>query len=134
MAVRSDLHSRLSTASSIAAVSTATAAINGASIDARDYAPGSRFIACASVGIQTEGTLTFSVEDSANDTDFAALAPYAGAAHASTTSNDVAVTAFGSYVPVAGRPYLRIVTVETVSVTTAVPFGAFWIVVPPANV
>lgn len=134
MAVRQDIHNRVSVVTSIDSVSTATAAVNGSSIDVRDYDKDSRIMAVAVVGTQTEGTLTFSVEDSADDSSFAALTPVSGEAHASTTSNDLAATAFASYVPVAGRPFLRIVTTETVSVTTAVPFSAHFVIVPPALV
>ena len=125
-----DVHNLVGIAQSIAPVNTATAAVNGATVDLRNYKNMGRVTAVACVGTMTEGTLTFSVEDSANGSDWAAMTPISGANKAYTTSNDAATDAFADYRPDPARPYIRIVTVETVSVTTAVPFSAHFLLTP----
>lgn len=115
---------------SISATNTATAAINGSAVDLRNYPSVTRVTAVAVIGTMTEGTLTFSVEDSADGVSYAAVTPFSGANFAATTANDVSVNAFASYRPNPSRPYMRIVTAETVSVTTAVPFSAHFVLSP----
>ena len=130
MPVRSDVHDRVVVHTSIQSQSTATAAVNGASVDMRSY-PGYRVMAVVNVGNWTDGELTFTVEDSADDSSFATLSPVAGSLGAIAADN---VTDTASYVPVAGRPYLRIVSAESSAVSTALPFSAHLVLIPPALV
>lgn len=130
--VRSAIQEVVTTVDMQTPVSTATLGIEVGSFDARNYAHGSRFLACVAVGAMTEGTLTASVVDC--DTSGGTYAPVAstfGTLSTFTTSADerVAVQAFQ---PSAARPFVKLKLVETVSVTTAVPIHAYIIVLPPA--
>ncbi len=115
-------------------VSTATLGIEVGSFDARDYAHGSRFLACFAVGVQTEGTLTPSVVDcDTSGGTYTATAKTYGALTTFTASTDeaVQVQAFDAD---PARPFVKLKLVETVSVTTAVPIHAWIVVIPPASV
>ena len=127
MTMRPDVNNNCIVVNSVKPQSTATAAVNGSSVDMRSY-PGYRVLAVGSVGNWTDGSLLFAVEDSADDSSFAALAPVAGAfaaIEADNTTQTVAVR------PVAGRPYLRIVTSEASAISTALPFSGHFVLIPP---
>jgi hypothetical protein len=115
-------------------VSTATLGIEVGDFDARDYAHGSRFLACFAIGAMVEGTLTPSVVDcdTSNGTYTAVSTTY-GSLTTFTTSADevVQVQAFDAS---PARPFVKLKLVETVSVTTAVPVHLFIVVIPPALV
>lgn len=125
--MRRDVNNNVIVVNSIKPQNTATAAVNGSSVDMRSY-PGYRVLAVGSVGNWTDGSLLFAVEDSADNSEFAALAPATGAFSAiaaDDTTQTVAVT------PVAGRPYLRIVTSEASAISTALPFSGHFVLIPP---
>lgn len=116
--MRRDVNNNVIVANSIKPQSTATAAVNGSSVDMRSY-PGYRVLAVGSL---------FAIEDSADDSSFAALAPSSGAfaaIEADNTTQTVAVT------PVPGRPYLRMVTSEASAISTALPFSGCFVLIPP---
>lgn len=118
----------------LAPVSTATLGVESGTFDARSYPHGSRFIAAFSVGVQTEGTLTFSVVDcDTSGGTYTATATVYGTL-ATTTSATDELTQFQSFEVDPARPFVKLKTVETVSVTTAVPVHQYVLVIPPAAV
>lgn len=124
---RADVNTGCVAVISIAPQSTATAAVNGSSVDMRSY-PGYRVLAVGTVGNWTDGALLFAVEDSADDSEFVAMTPSGGAFTAIGSDNqvqEVAVT------PVAGRPYIRMVTSESSAISTALPFSGTLVLIPP---
>ncbi len=127
MPIRTDVNTGVAVVASVKPQSTATAAVNGSAVDMRSY-PGYRVLAIGSVGNWTDGSLLFAIEDSADNAEFAAIAPSTGAFSAiaaDDTTQTVAVT------PVPGRPYLRIVTSEASAISTALPFSGHFVLVPP---
>lgn len=132
--VRRDMQARVTTVDMLVPVSTAVLGLESGTFDTRAYAPGSRFVATFSQGIQTEGTLTYSVVDC--DTSGGAYAPVAttyGTLTATTSTTAAAgQTQSQAFDPIAGRPFIKLKSVETVSVTTAVPVH-FYITVIPAG-
>lgn len=134
MSVRAAINNTVTTVNMLSPVSTATLGVESGSFDARDYAHGSRFLACFATGLMTEGTLTYSVVDcdtsggtyTATDTTYGTLS-------AVTTANDDAVQVQAFEVDPA-RPFIKLKSVETVSVTTAVPVHFYIVVIPPALV
>lgn len=136
--VRNDIQTagRVQVVDMLVAVSTATLGLESGTFDCRSYAKGSRFLATFSQGIQTEGTLTYSVVDC--DTSGGTYAPVADLYGALTATTSVTAAAGQTqsiaFQPVAGRPFIKLKSVETVSVTTAVPVHFFVTVVSPALV
>lgn len=128
MPTRQNVNDSIELTVSIQPQSTATAAVNGASRDCRNDPHGARYLAIGSSGDITEGALLFAVQDSADDSSFAALAPFDGAFSAISTDNQVQAV---SFVPVTGRPFVRMVTTESTSITTAVPFAGVIVMIPP---
>lgn len=134
--VRNNLQARVSHVQMLVPVSTATLGVESGTFDCRSYPKGSRFIAVFNVGIMTEGTLTPSVVDcDTSGGTYAAVADTYG----SLTAMDSTSTAAGqvqmqAFQPKAGRPFIKLKLVETVSVTTAVPIATSIIVIPPAAV
>lgn len=132
--VRNALQSRITQVDMLAPVSTATLGIESGTFDARSYPHGSRFIAAFSVGVQTEGTLTFSVVDcDTSGGTYTATATVYGTL-ATTTSATDELTQFQAFEVDPARPFIKLKTVETVSVTTAVPVHQYILVVPPMGV
>lgn len=132
--VRRAINDTVTTVDMLAPVSTATLGVESGTFDARDYAHGSRFLACFAVGVMTEGTLTPSVVDcDTSGGTYTATATTYGSLSAITTANDnaVHVQAFDCD---PARPFVKLKTVETVSVTTAVPVHFYILVLPPALV
>lgn len=132
--VRRAINDTVTTVDMQTPISTATLGIEVGTFDARDYAHGSRFLACFAVGAMTEGTLTPSVVDCATSGGtYAAVATTYGSLSTFTTSADevVQVQAFDAS---PSRPFVKLKLVETVSVTTAVPIHLYIIVIPPALV
>lgn len=112
---------------------TRTASATGSSKDIGAEGHGTRVMVLASVGSLSDGTYTFSVEDSADDSTFAAvpasnlLGDGFSTISAANTDQVVAV------VPQAGRPYMRVVcTVGGSPVTGAITSG--YIVTLPASI
>lgn len=115
MSVRNDIDARSTVTASISPQAIASnTTVNGSSIDTRTLAKDSRHLVHCRVGTRTDGTYTFTVQDSADNSSFATLAVYSGAVGAISAAN-TSLTA--AVVPVAGRPYLRI-SVASTSVTT----------------
>ena len=132
--VRTSLQDRITQVDMLAPVSTATLGIESGTFDARSYPHGSRFIACFSVGVQTEGTLTYSVVDcDTSGGTYTATATTYGTLATSTSATDEVTLVQGFEVDPA-RPFIKLKTVETVSVTTAVPVHQYILVIPPAVV
>lgn len=132
--VRNSLQSRVTHVDMLAAVSTATLGVESGTFDCRSYPKGSRFIACFATGAMTEGTLTYSVVDcDTSGGTYTATTDLYGSLAAVTTDNDIAIQTI-SFQPTPGRPFIKLKTVETVSVTTAVPVHQWIVVVPPAVV
>lgn len=134
MGVRRDVASRATIVDMLACQSTATLGLESGSFDARNYAPGSRFIAVFSEGAQTEGTLTFSVVDcdTSGGTYSANTSVYGSLVTGTSTSAATSLTQMVSFDVDPARPFIKLKSVETVSVTTAVPVHFFIIVIPPA--
>jgi hypothetical protein len=131
--VRRAINNTVTTVNMLSPVSTATLGVESGSFDARDYPHGSRFLACFAVGVMTEGTLTCSVVDcDTSGGTYTATATTYGSLAAVTTANDDAVQVQAFDVDPA-RPFVKLKTVETVSVTTAVPVHFYIVVLPPAG-
>ena len=128
MPTRQNVNDSLEVTSSVKPQSTATAAVNGASRDTRNDPHGARYLAIGSVGNWTDGSLLFGIEDSADDSSFAALTPFDGAFTAIAADDVVQVV---SFVPVTGRPFVRVVTSEATAIGTALPFEGLIVMVPP---
>lgn len=132
--VRRDMQARVTTVDMLVAVSTAVLGLESGTFDTRSYAPGSRFVATFAQGIQTEGTLTYSVVDC--DTSGGTYAPVATTYGTLTATTSVTAAAgqtqSQAFDPIAGRPFIKLKSVETVSVTTAVPVHFYITVIPPA--
>lgn len=131
--VRNDLNSRITQVDMLLPQSTATLGLESGTFDCRSYPKGSRFVAAVSVGAMTEGTLTFSVVDcDTSGGTYAAVASTYGTFATTSTGATDELTQFQAFQPVAGRPFIKIKSVETVSVTTAVPVHFYVLVIPPA--
>lgn len=132
--VRNDMAARVTTVDMLVAVSTAVLGLESGTFDCRSYAAGSRFIATFAQGIQSEGTLTYSLVDC--DTSGGTYTPVADLYGALTATTSVTAAAGQtqsiSFKPIAGRPFIKLKSVETVSVTTAVPVHFYITVVPPS--
>lgn len=105
------------------------ATANGTSVDTRTHDHGSRYLAVVTVGALTDGGYTPVVEDSADDSSFATLAPYDGSFVEVTTGNDP-LTQVVSFVPVSGRPFVRITITESTAGTTGGASSAHIIQLP----
>lgn len=132
--VRNDVQARLTVVDMLVAQSTATLGLESGSFDCRSYPHGSRFLAVFSQGAQTEGTLTYTVVDcDTSGGTYALTADQYGALVAATSTNAaVSLTQYVAFQPVAGRPFIKLKSVETVSVTTAVPVHFYIVVAPPS--
>lgn len=135
--VRNDVQAsgRIQIVDMLVAQSTATLGLESGSFDCRSYPHGSRFLAVFSEGAQTEGTLTFSVVDcDTSGGTYAAVADtYGTLVTGTSTSAATSLTQAIAFQPVAGRPFIKLKSVETVSVTTAVPVHFFIVVIPPSQ-
>lgn len=130
MPVKSAINELVTQVNMLAPVSTATLGVESGSFDARSYPHGSRFLACFSVGIQTEGTLTFSVVDcDTSGGTYTATAKTYGTLATSTSATDE-ITLVQAFEVDPARPFVKLKTVETVSVTTAVPVHQYIMVLP----
>ncbi len=128
MSVKSAINELVTQVNMLAPVSTATLGIESGTFDTRNYPHGSRFLACFSTGAMTEGTLTYSVVDcDTSGGTYAAMATTYGTMATATTSTDE-VTVVQAFEPNPARPFVKLKTVETVSVTTAVPVHQYIIV------
>lgn len=95
-----------------------------ATIDLHDY-PGYRVMLVAGLGARTDGSFTFSMEESSDDSSYTALAPWSGSLAAVAAANTVREAAF--------QPTKRYLQVKSVAASTtdgAVHF-AFVLLVPP---
>lgn len=134
--VRLSLNDRFTQVDMLAPVSTATLGVESGTFDARTYPKGSRFIAVFTSGIQTEGTLTYSVVNSATSGGtYTPVATQYGTLAASTSTNSAAkLTQYVGFEVDPALPWIKLKTVETVSVTTAVPVHQYILVIPQAVV
>lgn len=130
MPTRQNVNDRVTVTTSIQSQSTATAAVNGASFDTRTAPHGSRYLAIGNVGNWTDGSLLFAIEDSADNSSFAALSPFDGAFSAIAADDQTQIV---SFVPVTGRPYVRLVTSEASAIGTALPFCGIIVAIPPGT-
>lgn len=132
--VRRDMQARVTTVDMLPCQSTAVLGLESGTFDTRAYAPGSRFVATFAQGAQTEGTLTYSVVDC--DTSGGTYAPvattYGTLVTGTSTSAAASLTQSQAFDPIAGRPFIKLKSVETVSVTTAVPVHFYITVIPAA--
>lgn len=134
MSVRAAVNNTVQIVDMQTPVSTATLGIEAGSFDARDYAHGSRFLACFAVGAMTEGTLTPSVVDcDTSGGSYSATTTTYGSLTTFTTSADEVVQV-QAFEPDPARPFVKLKLVETVSVTTAVPVHLYIVVIPPGLV
>jgi hypothetical protein len=132
--VRRAINETIQVVQMLAPVSTATLGLESGTFDARSYAHGSRFLAMFNIGTQTEGTLTLSVVDcDTSGGTYTATAKTYGTIAAVTTANDEACQIQAFDVDPA-RPFIKLKSVETVSVTTAIPVAFSILIVPPAMV
>lgn len=133
--VRNALQGRITQVDMLLPQSTATLGIESGTFDARSYPHGSRFIAAFGTGAMTEGTLTYSVVDcdTSGGTYTATATVYGTLATCSTGATDE-LTQFQAFEVDPARPFIKLKTVETVSVTTAVPVHQYVLVVPPAAI
>lgn len=107
-----------------------SATTNGTSLNiATLTTQGCRFLVVVSVGTLADAGYTPVVEDSADNSSFATLAPFDGAFVEVTTSNDP-LTQVVSIIPVTGRPYLRVTLTESTAGTTGGPVAAYIIPIP----
>lgn len=136
--VRNDVQAsgRLQVVDMLVAQSTATLGLESGSFDCRSYPKGSRFLAVFSEGAQTEGTLTFSVVNSATSggTYSAVADTYGSLVTGTSTSAATSLTQAIAFQPDPAFPFIKLKSVETVSVTTAVPVHFFIVVIPAALV
>lgn len=127
MPTRSNIDSPVVVNSSVGPQSIASnTTVNGASTDFRTLRHGSRLMAITSVGTRTDGTYTFVVQDSADDSSFATLAAFSGtigAISAANTDNEAA------YEVTSARPFVR-VSVTSTSVTTGAVVAGYLVAVP----
>lgn len=107
----------------------ANATVNGASVDLRTVAAGARVIYNAMVGTRTDGTYTFHLQDSADNSTFADVTLFSGSIAAVSAANSKVT---GAYAPVAGRPFVRLQVVSTAVTTGGVVAGVLSIVPPAA--
>lgn len=93
-------------------------------IDLHDY-PGYRVMLIAGLGSRTDGSFTFSVEQSDDDSTYAALAPSSGSVAAVAAADTVREAA---YTPT--KRYLQVKSVAASTTDGAVHF-AFVLLIPP---
>lgn len=134
--VRLALNDRFTQVDMLAPVSTATLGVESGTFDSRTYPKGSRFVAVFSSGAQTEGTLTYSVVNSATSGGtYTPVATTYGTLAASTSTNSATkLTQYQAFEPDPALPFIKLKTVETVSVTTAVPVHQYVLVIPQGTI
>lgn len=115
-----DLHSQISTATSVAPAGNRTATINGTGVDLAGYRSAAAVVTFATV---TDGTWTPSLDESDNNSDWTAVAAadLSGSFTAVTSSNDESVQEV-SYMGT--KRYIRVTVTETVASTTGGIFSA----------
>jgi hypothetical protein len=93
-------------------------------IDLHDY-PGYRVMLIAGTGARTDGTFTFSVEQSSDDSTYAALTASSGSVAAVSAANTVREA---GYQPT--KRYLQVKSVASATTSGALQY-AFVLLVPP---
>lgn len=102
------------------------ATVNGSSVDLWSLGyRDPRVLLIASVGTRTDGSFTFSLEQSDDDSSYSALSPYSGDLSAVAAAN---TTRTAAYTPT--KRYVRAKSVST-GITTGAIQGARVLVVPP---
>lgn len=100
--------------------------VNGASIDMTGQVHGSRVMAICSVGSRTDGTYTFIVQDSADNSSFATLAVFSGSLAAISAADTDRKAAFEV---LSARPFIR-VSVTSSAVTTGGVVAGYLVIIP----
>ena len=95
-----------------------------ATVDLHDY-PGYRVMLIAGLGTRTDGSFTFSVEQSSDDSSYTALAPTSGSVAAVAAANTIREA---GYQP--SKRYLQVKSVAASTTDGAVHF-ALLLLVPP---
>lgn len=128
--IRADIDNQLVVVESITGQTVASnTTVNGTSKDLRtlvNQGHDARVMAAVHVGARTDGTFTFAIQDSADNSSFAAVTLLTGAVGAISVANTQSV---GSYLPVANRPYVRVSVTSTV-VTSGAIVSAELIIAP----
>lgn len=132
MTINNDIDTIVKVTNSISPQTVATSTtVNGTAVDLRTLptAKGheAAVMAVVTVGSRTDGTFTFALADSADNSTFAAVTLLSGTVGAISAANTVGV---GSYIPVAGRPFVRVQVVST-AVTSGGIVSAQILSVPP---
>lgn len=135
--VRNNVNDRVTVVDMLVPQSTATLGLESGTLDTRTYPAGSRFVATFAQGAQTEGTLTYTVVESATSggtyTAIPAARLYGTLVTGTSTSAATSLNQSQGFVPDPAKPWVKLKSVETVSVTTAVPVH-FYVTVYPSTV
>lgn len=132
MTINNDIDTIIGVTNSISPQTIASSTtVHGTAIDLRTLSPAkgheTAVMAWCAVGSRTDGTFTFALEDSADNSSFSAVTLLSGALTAVSAANTAVK---GSYLPVAGRPYVR-VSVTTTTVTSGGIAAAVVLTTPP---
>jgi hypothetical protein len=129
MTVRGDLPG-ITVATGIVAGSTvADGTVNGTGIDLQDYEPGSRIMLVAGIGTRTDGTFTYTLEQSDDNSTFTAVTALAGTMTAISASN---TRRTATYVPT--KRYIRAVKVAASVTSGSTGTFALLLIVAPGMV
>lgn len=93
-------------------------------IDLHDY-PGYRVMLIAGLGARTDGTFTFSVEQSSDDSSYTALSPASGSVAAVSAANTFREACYSPT-----KRYLQVKSVASSTTSGALQY-AFVLLVPP---
>lgn len=121
MSTRNDVDARTTLVTSIQPQAVASnTTVNGTSIDMRSLGHAAKLLVIASVGTRTDGSYLFVVQDSADNSSFAAATLFSGSLSATAAAS---TNKTGAFVPTAGRPFVR-VSVTSSAVTTGAVIAA----------
>ncbi len=129
MTVRGDLPGITVLTGIVAGSTVASGTVNGTGIDLQSYEPGSRVMLIAAIGTRTDGTFTYSLEQSDDDSTYVAVTALAGSM-AAISASDTRRTA--TYVPT--KRYIRAVKVAATVTSGSTGTGALLLVVSPSMV
>lgn len=126
MPTRLDVDGGIAVTRALGPVSIATDTdTDSATVDLNAF-PGYRVFLVAGTAARTDGTFTFSLRQSADDSSYAAVTPYSGAVTAISTAN---VTREACYAPTSR--YLK-VRCTSASTTSGALIAAYLLLIPPA--
>lgn len=122
---RRDIDAAVSVTRALGPVSIATDTdTDSSTIDLHDY-PGYRVLLVASVGTRTDGTFTFSVRQSSDDSSYTALTAFSGSVAAVSAAD---TTRKAAYSPTARYLQVRCTSAST---TSGALVSAYLLLVPP---